>query len=120
MSSFRRHLSAAAVLPLAGGAAKATDIIPDPPGADSDGGGNVIVGVICNTSAQDEHYLRLRADGAQLLSAVDKQANEPRACGMATVAFRRDKTMDTQRFSGGLVSVARIALITRRGGCCRA
>ncbi len=120
MANFRRHLGAAAALLLTGGAAQANGNMPNLPGADT-GGGDVIVGVgvLCNTGAQAEHYLRLRADGAQLLPAVDavnEEAREPRACGMAVVAFRRDKTMDTQRLNGRLVSVVRISVMANYDG----
>jgi hypothetical protein len=116
MAHFRRHLGAAAALLLAGGAAQAEIDTPRPPGGDDF---IVGVGVICNTGEQAEHYLRLRAGGAQLLRAVDtvnQQAREPRACGMAAVAFRRDKTMDTQRLNGKLVSVVRISVMAGYDG----
>ena len=72
------------------------------------------VGVICNTSEQAEHYVRLRASGAQAQPAMQKvnaQAHEPKACGLAAIAFQRDKTMDTQAVQGKLMSIVRVHVV---------
>jgi hypothetical protein len=114
-----RHLAAAAALLLVGGAAQAnTPDVPQPPDV-ADGDVMVGVGVICNTGQQAEHYVRLRADGAQLMPAVDavnEEAHEPRACGMAAVVFRRDKTLDTQRLNGKLIEIVRINVMAGYDG----
>lgn len=118
MRNLMRYIGAAAALLLAVGAAQAGTGIPDPP---DEIGSDLIVGVavICNTDQQAEHYMRLRADGAALLPAVDavnEEAREPHACGMAAIAFRRDKTMDTQSINGRLVSIVRINVIAGYDG----
>jgi len=122
MQYSKRHMGAAAVaLLLAGGAAQSGDVsIPSLP--DTGPGHDKLVvgiGIICNTGEQAEHYVSLRADGAQLLpavNAVNDRAHEPRACGMAAIAFRRDKTIDTQRLNGKLVSIVRISVMAGYDG----
>lgn len=98
--------------------ARAGTGIPDPP--DEFGRDLIVnVAVICNTGQQAEHYVRLRADGAGLLPAVDavnEEAREPHACGMAAIAFRRDKTMDTQSINGRPVSIVRISVVAGYDG----
>ncbi len=123
MRTVIRHLGTAAALLLAGVAAHAGDVniatIPDPPDASADGGLIVGVGVICNTGAQAEHYMRLRVDGTPLqpaVTTVNERAHEPSACGMAAIAFRLDKTMDTQSIHGRLVSIVRISVMAGYDG----
>lgn len=114
-------LAAAAMAALLGGAARAgevndfafdqaNDFTFDQAGAKLAVG----IGVICNTTDQAEHYVRLRADGARVRPAmeqVNRQAENPQACGLAAIAFRRDKTMDTQTVQGRLMSIVRVNVI---------
>jgi hypothetical protein len=72
------------------------------------------IGVICNTSDQAEAYVKLRNDGAEITPAVNSVnagERDPRACGVAAVAFKRDKTMDTKNQNGKLVSIVRINVL---------
>jgi hypothetical protein len=77
------------------------------------------IGVICNTTEQAERYVRLRADGAELspaMNIVNEEAQDPQACGLAAVAFERDKTMDTATMNGKLVSIVRINVVAGYNG----
>jgi len=72
------------------------------------------VGMICNTADQAEHFLKLRAGGtdpSQAMDAVNKEAENPRACGIAAVAFFTDQTMGTQTVENRLLQVVRINVV---------
>ena len=72
------------------------------------------VGVICNTSGEAEHYVSLRKDGAHVQPAVhqvNSKAHDPQGCGLAAIAYRRDKTLDMQTVQGKLVSIVRVNVI---------
>jgi hypothetical protein len=86
---------------------------------DSDGKIGVGVGVICNTVDQAEAYIRQRrkGDGISLaVSAVNQTAGDPQACGLAAIAFERDKTMDAKTVNGTLVSIVRINVLAGFNG----
>jgi hypothetical protein len=77
------------------------------------------VGMICNTSDQAEQFIQLQAGGAKAdaaMSAVNKQAKNPRACGVAAIAFIRDKTLDTKTVRNKLVQVVRINILAGFNG----
>jgi hypothetical protein len=108
--SSRLILIAALAAPLFAGsvAAQADDLAA--------GGGqpSVGVGMICNTSDQAEQFLALQAKGAKAdaaMKTVNKQAKNPRACGLAAIAFLRDKTLDTKTVKNKLVQVVRINIL---------
>lgn len=87
-----------------------------PPGSDQ-----VVIGIgiICNTSAQAEQFVGLRADGAETaraMSVVNQEAKDPRACGVATVAFMSDKTVTIKTIQGKLVSIVRINVVAAFDG----
>lgn len=72
------------------------------------------VGVICNTTEQAENYVSLRNKGAELtlaVNSVNAKEHDPLACGVAAVAFQRDKTMATKSQNGKLVSIVRINVL---------
>ena len=72
------------------------------------------IGVICNTTEEAEHYVSLRRDGKHVQPAVHEvnaKARDPVACGLAAIAFKRDKTMDTQAVRGQLVSIVRVNVV---------
>ena len=72
---------------------------------------NVGIGVICNTSEQAVHYVNLRERGTETMKAVhsiNEEANDPKACGVAAVAYLRDKTTATTSLKGRVVHIVRI------------
>lgn len=105
----------AAVLMIAG-AARADDAIGLPGQVD---GPVVGVGVICNTNDQAEQFIGLRQGGQDIVPAmatVNRQANNPRACGLAAVAFVPDKTMATKTMGGRLVRIVRVNVVAGYNG----
>ncbi len=77
------------------------------------------VGVICDTSEQAEAYLRLRADGTDITPAmhrVNAAVRQPRACGIAAIAFIRHETLDSKTVNGKLVQIVRINVIAGYNG----
>jgi hypothetical protein len=105
--------AAAAALLLSGGVAARAD--------DSATGSEPAVGVgmICNTSEQAEQFINLQAKGAKsdaAMKRVNKQAKNPRACGVAAIAFIRDKTLDTKTVKNKLVQVVRINVLAGFNG----
>ena len=110
-----RSFTAAAVaaVVLGFGVAQADELtsLPGQGGKDQMGVG---VGVICNTTEQAENYVSLRNKGAELtlaVNSVNAKEHDPRACGVAAVAFQRDKTMATKSQNGKLVSIVRINVL---------
>ena len=72
------------------------------------------IGVICNTSAQAEQFVSLRQQGQDVTPAVAKvnqEAQDPRACGLAAVAFVPDQTRATKPMGGKLVKIVRINVV---------
>jgi len=69
-----------------------------------DGDGIAIgVGIICNTPEQMERLVGLRNDGEEMqraVLAVNNEARDPRACGVAAVAFMSDKMVDMKNVQG--------------------
>lgn len=110
-------LTAAAAVLLIAGAAHADELTSLPGQANS--GPVVGVGVICNTSAQAEQFVSLRQQGQDITPAVAKvneQAQDPRACGLAAVAFVPDQTMATKPMGGKLVKIVRINVVAGYNG----
>jgi hypothetical protein len=100
-----------------GGAARADDLtsLPDQTGNEPVVG----VGVICNTSDQAQQYVNFRQTGQDITPAVaqvNAQAQEPRACGVAAIAFVPDKTMETKTVSGRLVKIVRVNVVAGYNG----
>jgi len=80
---------------------------------------SVGVGMICNTDAEAERYVALRADGSEIKAAaqrVNAEANDPRACGLAAIAFIPDKTMSSRAVGEKLVQVVRVNVIAGFNG----
>jgi hypothetical protein len=108
----------AAALLLVCGVARADNAnLPGQPGAEGkmDSG----VGIICNTSEQAEAYIHMRAGGSEIKTAVlavNERAKDPKACGLAAVAFIRGKTMKTESVHGMLNSIVRINVIAGYAG----
>ena len=56
------------------------------------------VGVICNTPEEARQFVDLRSHGAapdQAVQAVNNNAMDERACGVAAIAYVHDATVDT-------------------------
>jgi len=111
------HLTwaAAAAALLMCGAASADDRSGNPASA----GPSVGIGIICNTAEQAEHFVSLRAGGAdprRAMQAVNAQAKDPRACGVAAVAFVRDAMLDSEAVNDKLLQVVRINILAGFNG----
>jgi hypothetical protein len=84
-----------------------------------DGNVAVGVGVICNTPEQMERLIGLRNDGEEMnraVIAVNDEANDQRACGVAAVAFMSDKMVDMKNVRGKLVQIVRISVVATFDG----
>lgn len=113
--SLRLPLAAATAALLLCGAARADGPADDPTGS----GASVGVGMICNTSEQAEQFLALRSNGAkpeQAMASVNEKAHDPRACGLAAIAFTRDTTLDSKPVDNKLVQIVRINVIAGFNG----
>ena len=111
--SFKLSLAAVASAALVCGAARADT--PNP----ADDGPAVGVGMICNTPQQAEQFVALRAKGTDpkaAMTAVNKQAHDPRACGLAAIAFIRDRTLDSKPVDNKLLQVVRINIVAGFNG----
>ena len=107
--------AAAAVVVLGGSAQAGRAVDPgDPPGDVTVGSG-----LICNTSQQVERYVTLRAGGSEIQNAlqlVNREARDPRACGLAAVAYHRDRTVETKSLDGKVVAIVRISVLAGYDG----
>jgi hypothetical protein len=77
------------------------------------------VGIICNTPEQMERLIGLRNDGEEMnraVVAVNDEAKDPRACGVAVVAFMSDKMVDMKNVQGKLVQIVRISVVAAFDG----
>jgi len=101
-------LAAAAALALMCGAAQAGEFKVDAKTT------AIGVGMICNTSDQAEEFVALRAGGAKApdaLARVNRQAHDPRACGLAAIAFVPEKTLDAKAVENKLMQIVRINVV---------
>ena len=104
---------AAAAAVLVCGAARAEGPMPSPVNGDA------AVGVICNTSEEARQFVALRSHGAaadQAVQAVNADAMDERACGVAAVAYVHDGTVDTMRLEDQLVQIVRINVVAGFNG----
>lgn len=106
----RTHLAiatAAAALLLTGGA-EAGEIISsleDP---------SVGIGMICNTPDQAQHYLEMRAQGVaadDAMKRINDEAQDAQACGVAAIAFKRDKMLHAHAVENKLLEVVQINVL---------
>lgn len=89
------------------------------PSHDGIGEPAVGVGIICNTPEQAERFVGLRAGGSAVtvaLDAVNTEAKDMRACGVAAVAFLRDQTLATRPMGNRLVQIVRINVVAGFNG----
>ena len=114
----RTALAAFSAALLACGVAHAGEVLTDlPPSGEQSLG--VGVGVICNTTEQAQQYVQLRSGGAKVTPAMEKvnqAARDPRACGLAAIAFQRDKTVETTNLQGRLVSIVKVNVLAGYNG----
>ena len=112
-------LSVAAMILGLGGAAMAQGpAVPGQPDANN-GGTTVGIGVICNTDSQAEQYVSLRQKGQDIspaMQTVNKQAQQPLACGIAAVAFVPGETLDSKASGSKLMRIVRIKIIAGYDG----
>lgn len=85
-------------------------------GAQSPGndGTKVGVGMICDSQEQAARFLELRATGRkadEAMAAVNKEAHNPKACGLAAIAFTQDAMVDSKSVDNQLVQVVRIRIL---------
>ena len=105
-----RYILAAGAATLFVGAAQAQPISTGPA---------IGVGMICDTAEQAAQFIKLRESGAAPQSAMDtvnKEAGNPRACGVAAIAFVRDATLDSRAVANKLVQVVRINVVAGFNG----
>jgi hypothetical protein len=77
------------------------------------------VGIICNTPEQMGRLLGMRNDGAEMdraVKLVNTEAKDPRACGVAAVAFMSDKMVGMKNVQGKLVQIVRISVVAAFDG----
>ena len=101
-------VTAALLLYGTGGKSKAGEVISsfDQP--------SVGIGMICNTSDQAQLYLNLRADGAaatEAMQQVNDGAHDAHACGVAAIAYVRDKMLHCHAVENKLLEVVRINVL---------
>jgi hypothetical protein len=77
------------------------------------------VGMICNTADQAQQYLQLRAEGAAAADALQKVndgAHDVHACGIAAIAYVRDKMLQCHAVENKMLEVVRIAVLAGYDG----
>jgi len=106
--------AAAAIVTLTCGAAQASDFSLTDTNSTAMG-----IGMICNTPDQAEQFVALRAHGAAPKDAMQKVnllAHDPHACGVAAIAFTRDKTVDAKAVANKLLQIVRINVLAGFNG----
>ena len=101
-------IAAAAALTLGCGAAQAGQFRVDQKTT------AVGVGLICNTSEQAEHFVEMRAKGTEAkeaVAAINEQAHDPRACGLAAIAFVPEKTEQAKPVADKLMQIVQINVV---------
>jgi hypothetical protein len=74
---------------------------------------NVGQGVICDTRDQAKRLVSLQNDGREIneaLGTVNREAQNPIACGPATVLFRVAEQLDGDQLAGQSVKVVKIVV----------
>lgn len=90
-------------------------------GAPSDDGvkAGIGVGIICNTPEQAGRFVGLRAEGndpTKAIAAVNAEVQDPRACGVAAIAFTRNQTVATRTMGNKLVQIVRVNVVAGFNG----
>jgi hypothetical protein len=71
-------------------------------------------GIICDSAPQVERYLRLSNGDASLQDAVhivNTESKNPKACGLAAIAFVADEQIGTVNIPNGVAHVMRIKVV---------
>lgn len=70
-------------------------------------------GVICDTQDEATSFVRIMSerDPGLALHQINNSASKPMACGMATVAFRTNKSMGEIRTAKGTYNIVEIQVI---------
>jgi hypothetical protein len=72
-------------------------------------------GLICDTTQQAEQLVaHLNGDIAAAVSAVNAEEHDPKACGIATVAFVRGPELATARSKDATFKIVRILVVGLR------
>jgi len=90
---------------LAGGAAAARP---------ADNAARIGVGMICDSEEQAARFLELRAAGHKAddaMAVVNSESQNPKACGLAAIAFRQDAMLGSKQVENQLVQVVRISIM---------
>ena len=77
------------------------------------------VGIICNTPEQAGRFVGLRAEGndaTKAIAAVNAEVQDPRACGVAAIAFMRNQTIATRTMGDKLVEIVRVNVVAGFNG----
>jgi hypothetical protein len=109
--------SALAVVVFLGAAQANAQTVGAPSGGTIQAG--IGVGIICNTPEQAGRFVGLRAEGnepADAIAAVNAEVHDPRACGVAAVAFMRNQTVATRTMGDRLVQIVRINVVAGFNG----
>ncbi len=72
------------------------------------------VGMICDSEAQAARFLELRASGRKAddaMAVVNREARNPKACGLAAIAFTQDAMLGSKPIDNQLVQVVRISIM---------
>ena len=72
------------------------------------------VGMICNTSGQAQQYLDLRGQGISsedAMKRINDEAQDAHACGVAAIAFKRDKMLHAHAVENKLLEVVQINVL---------
>jgi hypothetical protein len=110
---------AAAAALIALGSTIAGNVSADPSDRMDEDGVAIGVGIICNTPEQMQRLIGMRNDGAEMdaaVIAVNHEAKDPRACGVAAVAFMSDKMVELKNVQGKLVQIVRISVVAAFDG----
>jgi hypothetical protein len=90
-----------------------------PPQSPVNGDAAVGVGVICNTPEEAKQFVDLRSHGAapdQAVQAVNNNAMDERACGVAAIAYIHDGTVGTSTLDDNLVQIVRVTVVAGFNG----
>jgi hypothetical protein len=85
----------------------------DNPGLEDSDQLHVGTGVICDTQDEATTFVKLmdKQDPDGALQAINRQAESPMACGMATVAFHTSKSLGEVRTDKGAFNIMEIEVI---------
>lgn len=77
-------------------------------------GARIGVGMICNSPAQAARFVELRSQGRTgqaAMDAVNAEAHDPQACGLAAIAFTQGQTLELKPVANKLVQVIRVNIL---------